>query len=392
MVLRGAVLFAPLGPNPAPFSEVVWALQRQRGLVVEDAVVVVDREAASFLESELLAEGAALDQLRAVLGDRVVSRERLRVQRVVDDAGVLLEDDLAMDAAAVYARHVWEAARAAIALAGERPVVFALAAGRRRTMTALATVSAELLARPGDLCLDVRVSDPRVEGGTGFFFPEQLAQMILTPRGLVRAADVEVRLVDVALPRLASLLQMEDLTTYASALEAGQRAIDRGPMPRLTLDLETGTARCDADMLPVSESELVWLTALALARVRDPLPDGGWLAARDVDALRGVLARCASRGWTERVRSQTLRALLADTNGSGASNASNALGDAVTDLAKLRADTRKRMTDWCKKLRPLAAGLLVPETRRRHDGGALLSEQRLALAADRITILGATPR
>ena len=252
-----AVLFAPLGPNPAPFSELVWALQRQRGLFVEDAVVVVDREAASFLESELLAEGAALDQLRGVLGDRVVSRERLRVQCVVDHAGELFDDDLAPDAAAAYARHVWEAARAAIALAGDRPVVFALAAGRRRTMTALATVSAELLARPGDLCLDVRVSDPRVEGGTGFFFPEQLAQMILTSRGLVRAAEVEVRLVDVALPRLASLLQKEDLTTYASALEAGQRAIDRGPMPRLTVDLVTGTARCDAELLPVSESELV---------------------------------------------------------------------------------------------------------------------------------------
>ena len=378
-----AVLFAPLGPNPAPFSELVWALQRQRGLFVEDAVVVVDREAASFLESELLAEGAALDQLRGVLGDRVVSRERLRVQCVVDHAGELFDDDLAPDAAAAYARHVWEAARAAIALAGDRPVVFALAAGRRRTMTALATVSAELLARPGDLCLDVRVSDPRVEGGTGFFFPEQLAQMILTSRGLVRAAEVEVRLVDVALPRLASLLQKEDLTTYASALEAGQRAIDRGPMPRLTVDLVTGTARCDAELLPVSESELVWLAALALARRQDPLPDGGWLAARDVDALRGVLAGCASRGWTECVRSRPLRALLADPR------ASKAATDAVADLAKLRADTRKRMSVWCKKFRPLATGLLVPQTRRRWDDGSLLAEQRLALPRDRITILRA---
>ncbi|MDB4993027.1 MAG: CRISPR-associated protein [Myxococcaceae bacterium] len=380
-----AVLFAPLGPNPAPFSELVWALHRQRGLFVEDAVVVVDREAAAFLDSELLAEGAALDQLRGVLGDRIVSRERLRVQRVVDHAGELLDDDLAFEAAAAYARHVWEAARAALALAGDRPVVFALAAGRRRTMTALATVSAELLARPGDLCLDVRVSDPRVEGGTGFFFPEQLGQMILTPRGLVRAADVEVRLVDVALPRLASLLQKEDLTTYASALEAGQRAIDRGPMPRLTLDLVTGTARCDTDVLPVSESELVWLAALAHARVRDPLPDGGWLAARDVDALRVVIAGCAARGWTERIRSRPLRALLADPS------ASNVVPDAVADLAKLRADTRKRISVWCEQLRPLAAGLLIPETRRRWDDGALLAEQRLALPGDRITILTGVP-
>jgi CRISPR-associated protein (TIGR02584 family) len=380
MANDSAVLFAPLGPNPASFSELVWALRRQRGLVVEDAVVVVDREAASFFDGEMLAEGGALDQLREVLGDRVVSRERLRVHGVVDDAGALLDDDLGPDAGAAYARHVWEGARAAILVAGDRPVVFALAAGRRRTMTALATVSAELLARPGDLCLDVRVSDPRVEGGTGFYFPEQLGQMILTTRGLVRAAEVEVRLVDVHLPRLASLLQEGDLVTYAAALEAGQRAIDRGPMPRLTLDLVEGTARCDADALPVSESELVWLAALALARTRDPDGSGGWLAARDVEALRPVLAACAARGWTERVRSRPLRALLGGT--------SKVSSDAVADLAKLRADTRKRMTVWCKQFRPLASTLLVPETRRRWDDKALLAEQRIALAPDRITVLG----
>jgi hypothetical protein len=250
-------------------------------------------------------------------------------------------------------------------------------------MTALATVTAELLARPADLCLDVRVSDPRVEGGTGFFFPEQMAQMILTPRGLVRAAEVVVRLVDVALPRLASLLHKEDLVTYAAALEAGQRAIDRGPMPRLTLDLMTGTAHCDAEALPVSESELVWLAALALARIGDPEADGGWLAARDVAALRPVLEASAARGWTERVRSRPLRALLGSAGESKVASA-----DAVADLAKLRADTRKRMSVWCKQYRPLASALLVPETRRRWDDGALLAEQRIALPSNRIRIVG----
>jgi len=261
-------------------------------------------------------------------------------------------------------------------------MVFGLVAGRRRTMTALATVTAELLAREGDLCLDVRVSDARAEGGSGFFFPEQTGNAILTPRGMIQASEVAVHLVDVALPRLRALLREEDLATYADALAAGQRAIDSARPPRLAVDLANGAAAVDGAPLELSESELVWVAALVAARLEG---GDGWLASGDEGALARIAAACRTRAWTARIRSRALRAMMAPAeSGERAYDAA----DAAADLAKLRADAKRRIIAWCKHQRPEAARWLVPQSKKAWTDGALTHFQRIPAPPANLVLSG----
>ncbi|MFT5586756.1 MAG: hypothetical protein ACI9VR_004358 [Cognaticolwellia sp.] len=77
----------------------------------------------------------------------------------------------------------------------------------------LTTTVFTLLARPQDHCIDVRVSDPRMEGAkAGFFLPDRPGpchdrEIEIDPR------QVEVLLVELRLPVLRSLLRAEELTT-----------------------------------------------------------------------------------------------------------------------------------------------------------------------------------
>jgi CRISPR-associated protein (TIGR02584 family) len=372
------VLFAPIGPNPAPLTELVWALHRQRGLVVREAFVVVDSEARHFFDDEVLAAGAALDELHEVLGPAVFPRDGIHV-REARIGGELLADDRDPADARVYADVAWHAARDAVAAAGARAVVFALVGGRRRTITALATVTAQLLARPADLCVDVRLGDERVAGGSGFFFPEQKGQLVLTPRGPVRAAEVEILLVDVRLPRLRGLLTAGDLASYEEALAAGQRAIDAALPSRLTIDLVAGTAEIDGLPLGASEGELVWLATLATARL-----DGadGWVASGDTAPLAQLLSACAAYGWSARIKSKALRTLMGEVHDGYDADGMDA------DLAKLRADAKRRLAAFCRAHRPAAARWLVPAARKAWHDGALTSFQRLPAAPEQLLVSG----
>jgi len=60
-----------------------------------------------------------------------------------------------------YVDTVLRAGRAALVAASERPLAFALVAGRDRVMTLALTVVAQFLARPTDLIVDLRVDPPR---------------------------------------------------------------------------------------------------------------------------------------------------------------------------------------------------------------------------------------
>ncbi len=362
------VVVAPIGPNPAPLTELLWALVRQRGLTVAHVVVVVDREAHGFLVDEVLAPGEALDDLRRVLGDAVP--DRLEVRTATLPSGALLDDDDHPEAASAYNAAVWSAARHAVALAGPRPVVFGVLGGRRRTLTVMASTVAQLLARPGDLCLDVRVSRRAAEGGSGFFFPEQRRQRIPTRRGELVAREVEVKLVDLQLPRLGGLLTEADLSTWQAALSAGQRGIDAAAPPRLTIDLHAGRAKIDERPLKLSPGALVWLAVLAHARVEGE----GWVAASDDRPWARLGRRLGEPEWLERGRSEALRRALASE------------GVDMQDLGSTRSRARKALLDWCSAQSPSLARWLVPERDSRKHDGAKATFQRLPLPGDHIDL------
>ncbi len=230
------VICAPIGPNPAPLSELIWALVWQKNWWTHAIRVVADAAGQHYLEREFLAKNAALDQLRATLGDDIGDRKTVHIQPLVLPDGADFETDDNPEHAAIYNAAVWQAAKAAIAESPHGRVVFGLIAGRRRTMTAVQTMVFQLLARPQDVCIDVRVSDRRVEGGTGFFFPDQAYQIIQTQDGPVAAADVKIHLVEVELPRLSGLLGGQQFDTYEEALAASQTAIKEASPPSLLVD------------------------------------------------------------------------------------------------------------------------------------------------------------
>ncbi|MCC7172151.1 MAG: hypothetical protein IT459_17025, partial [Planctomycetes bacterium] len=132
--------------------------------------------------------------------------------------GRLLADDALDEDAAVYQDAVYRCAREIIGRAAERPVVFALLAGRRRTMTVMAVVVAQHLARPQDLVVDVRIEPSDAEQPGVFFFPEQPRRALHTRHGSVDSRDVQVHVVDVRVPRLRGLVDANDASTYRALL------------------------------------------------------------------------------------------------------------------------------------------------------------------------------
>ena len=210
--------------------------------------MVVAQEGALFLDLELLVPGGPLDQLVALLGEGLAHGQTLHVHRALLPDGSPLVNDEDPAHADAYQAAVWNAALAARQAAGERPLVFALAAGRRRTMTALVTTAFQMLARTQDACVDVRVSDRRVEGAKGFYFPEQRRQRLAVGRDTVEANLVQVALVEARLPRLRDLIPEARLATYGGALAAAQSAIDEARLPRLLIDLPAGKALVDGKL------------------------------------------------------------------------------------------------------------------------------------------------
>lgn len=367
--MTGALVLAPLGPNPAALVELVWWIRRVRGLSTEAVHVVIDAEARDYLHREVLAPDGAFDALRVALGGHVP--DHVHEHLVTDASGAPLHDDASPEAAERYRDTVWNAALEATREAGDRPVLFGLCGGRRRALTAMATTAYQWLARPGDLCVDVRVSHRCAEGGSGFFFPEQPRQHLVGRRGEPFVArDVEVRVIEVALPRLRGLVPPKLLTSYASALAAGQSALDEAALPELVVDLRYGKARVDGKNLPLSGSELVWLATLACARVEGV----AWLSVRGSATFTRVLA-LASASFGESIRHAGLRALANGT----------AMDDHTEPLAKLRADVTRKLRMWTATNGH--ARWLVPERRRRRKGPDEGAWMRLPLPPERITVL-----
>ena len=346
-------VIAPLGSNPAPFTELIWALAHGRDHHVAAATVIVEPAGYQWLCQELLVPGGPWDQLRAALGDRCPAWDTVDLRVSTSPQ--------------TYDTTVWTAAQDTLSTAGPCPIVFALSAGRTRTMTAAATVIFQLLARPIDTLVDVRVSDRRVEGGAGFFFPAQTSSLLID--GAPIAPDtVDIELVEVTVPRLRGFLAGTPLDTWQQAVDAGQAMLDQTTPPRLHIDLHAGHITADGTPLKLSHARTALYAALASVRAAEPR-DGGWLEATRYEPLRLVLER--SGPWVEATRTKwmdVLRTTGEQTNQEAAAKLRSTVGTALRQL------TASHPT-W----RPL-----VPE-QRRADG---VRASRLPLPPEYITIVG----
>lgn len=367
------VLVAELGANPAALAQALWALPRHHDTAVREAFVLTSARGRVWLDRELLAPGAALDQLRAVLGDAVPSRERIHVHVAP------CEDEIAPGDADTWNDSRWQHATAAIRAAGETPVVFALAAGRRRTSAAITTVMFQLLARQRDRLVDVRIGDRRVEGArAGFYFPEQPRQALHVEGDAVAARSVAVHLVELRVPRLRRLLAGKALATWSDALAAGQRVIEEVPAVELAFDLAAGSVVLNGSPIKFQEAEFIWLATLAAARANDV---EGWVWGDDYAPVLAVLAAMRDArepGW--------LPAAIPWKN--------LLKGEKVLDgsLRKLRSATASR-------LRAALTGSVSREAARRFalqfevftvagPSPKKRSRWRLPIAADAITLTG----
>lgn len=358
------LIFAALGPNPAPLTELIWKLARSGRFSQFEAHLVVERTGLHYLEGELLAPNGALDQLRRVLGPAFAISPPV-VHEVRASSGELIGDDADPESFRDYSEALWTAARIVTESAGDRPVVFGLIAGRRRTMTALASSVYQLLARPIDRLVDVRVSDSRVEGGTGFFFPEQPGRRVQSKQGneLVDASAVDIMLVDVPVPRLRAFVPSDALASFEAARVASQRVLADAAPPKLEIVASTGEVRVDGELMPIAPSPFVWFSYLAVERAVGE----GWVAVRDLPRLRVYLARLAEHPIWDKLPPDSPYAIVLQGG-----------DDGEDDLGNFRGKTAQAASAFARKRRP-ALRQLVPQSRKRQIDGGAMSFQRLPL-------------
>ena len=244
-------LCAAIGPNPASVAEAIWALRVQRELAVIEAHLVSLARGHHYLRREMLGSEGVFGKLRARFPDVLVSGDASIVEhRTVRTDGTAVDQDENEADAAAYRATVWAGARACIDRAGAQRIIFVLAGGRQRTTTAYATTMVQLLARTQDELVDVRVSDPRAEGGSGFYFPDQAGRYVKTDKGLLDARSVKVTLVPVTVPRLGGLLEPQHLVSFETALDSSRLALEALEPPRLVVDLASGIVHVNGERVP----------------------------------------------------------------------------------------------------------------------------------------------
>jgi CRISPR-associated protein (TIGR02584 family) len=375
MLPRRAGLVVCLGANPAPLLELAWALSKSEAALVERATVLVTERARKYLESEVLAPGAALDDLHRVLGPEVLPRAGIEVRNLV---GV---DDESEAYAAALGDALWVAAKEATRR--PEPVVFALAGGRRHATTAAMTTVFSLLARRRDRCFAVRVSDRAAEGGSGFYFPGQSRRMVPLPGGgVLDASTVQVRLEEVQLPRLRRLLADLRGDSFAQAVMLGQRSLDALSPPELVVNLAEGSLSIGGIELERGTARVLWLATLAQARLDDPDPEGGWVASDQMGPFQDLVERCASTEWIGDVRHRLVRFLRGQEFPGFTLDRAGFIA-----LGTLRNQSRTAILRFVRKHYRQHEHLLVPEATKSHASGEQVYRQRLALPADLIRII-----
>jgi CRISPR-associated protein (TIGR02584 family) len=362
------VLVAAPGGNPAPVVSLVWALHRQWSLRVASAHLLLYRNAEHYLHEELLGGARPLAQLRAHLGDPELAQLNLRPVQAAD--GTTLEDDAAPEHAARYVESLWSLVRQ-VQAAQPLPVIFGLVGGRRRTLAVDTAAVFQLLARPQDRLVDLRL-DPKYadDPASGFFFPDQHGPCeVVDLQGRVYgAADVGVSLVEPRIPRLRRLLRQQDLVSFAHALEAGEAALEHGALPQVVLELRPRLLRVNDLTLRLSADQMIWYATLAVARQQGE----GWVDVREPALLRELAQRCEAfwhRG----------------EEGIGAPQLFTPEGaeDRIRRLRYIRSRLRRKLNEALRG-HP-HRGLLVPE--QRHAEGRTVSVERLGIDGANVRVV-----
>ena len=295
---------ASLGPNPAPITELAWYLVRcERQRIGSVHLAVESTRSQRYLEEELMGGLAMWPELSKLLGDALPPQPTL-----VYPTDGLPNHERSAAVAERSPELFWRTSMGALEAAGPAPVVFALTGGRRRATSAAEAGIFQLLARPDDRLVDVRVSESAAEGGSGFFFPEQHRQDLV---GRFRyastqfaARDVNIHLDEVRLPSLRAFVPHPMPTTYQQALKACEATLLRARPPRVLLDLPG--MRLTVDEVPLALTagpfSLMALTMLAVAGEREP-------RAQCLDDLVQLFARWT---WSERLVNGSFFARLRD--------------------------------------------------------------------------------
>ena len=285
------ILAAAPGGNPAPLVGMLWALHRQWDVSVTEVHLVLYENSRRYVERELLGGAEPMEQLRIALGMEAQVEVIQHIVRTREDQ--VLVDDISSDHAAAFMESLWGVVRD-LQEHAPFPLIFALVGGRRRTLTVDMATAFQLLNRPRDRLVDVRL-EPKYadEPRTGFFFPEQRSPSEVYDRegNHVLASDVVVTPVDVRVPRLRRLLRRDDLTTFSGALEAGEEALEKGPFPNVVIDI-TNRKLCVGDYeIRLSYDQMVWYATLAVARLRGD-DNEGWVQVGDLSLLAKVEEVC----------------------------------------------------------------------------------------------------
>lgn len=240
-------------------------------------------------------------------------------------------------------------------------------------MVALLTMAFQMLARPQDVCLDVRVDEPRAEGGSGFYFPEQTPWLMKGSDGEFDARQVTVSLVKVSLPRLRGLLRPGDLQSPEKAIAAAQHAVDRVEIPVLRVSLIDGTCSVKGQRLPLTASQFVWYATLAVER---RLGGDGWTHA-DSPTQAAILQGSPAPAWRDLESLPVFFMLLAKKG-----QLSTTLG-MESSLRTMRSKARDAVRGFCRKHMPVHEGLLVPQIKSLPGGKRM---QRIEMPAENIEI------
>ena len=357
------VLAAAPGGNPAPLVGMLWALHRQWDVAVSEVHLVLYDNSRRYVEAELLDGADPLEQLRVALG---MDAQIEVIQHIVTTRDHhVLEDDISSDHAVAFMESLWSVVRD-LQERVSHPIIFALVGGRRRTLTVDMATAFQLLARPEDRLVDVRLEPKYADNPlTGFFFPEQRSPSEVFDREgkPVPAADVVVTPVDVRVPRLLYLLRRDDLSTFSGALEAGEDALEKGPLPRFVVDIISRKVWVGDYAIRLSYDQMVWYVTLVVARLRSDDHEG-WVEVGDISLLVKIEEAC------RRLWSLEPHELSDAYDFSPASD-----GQRPGRLAPIRSRLRRKLRDALRG-HPYRA-LVVPEL--RVTNGRKVSLERIAV-------------
>lgn len=362
-------LVGELGAFPAPLVRLIWALARQRGVRVARASILTHATGVSYLDSEL---HPALGELSERLGGLAPG--------TLDVVVTPLPPEIDAETSEAWNAARWAHYSQAVEQAGEYRLVFALVGGRQRASSAMAATMYSLLARGGDVLIDVRVDHPGVEGHTAspiFYHPEQGGEVEDEYRSgeRVAASAVAVHLIELPHPRIRALFGPLELPDFPRAVRMATARVDAAGRPELWLDLARRRATWGGVDLGLGVDHIVVLAALAEARQQGD----GW-SGTDATRLCSIIQRTDAAG---SLRNHGLKALAMDPTWDS--------WEKGAWLSGSRSRLARHLRGWFDRNDVVGRELLAIE--KRHAGGAAgrWHEQRLRLSADRIRFADAGP-